>query len=175
MGVSRRDHPFRLRRGVVAVTLVPVLRDQLRQAAEIVLRLIEPGEDDLFPSTVAPDAPTDRAVARLFPSAYADAEAAAEFRRLTDGELRAGKRNDATRLRDTVDASTLELETAESWLRAINDARLIFASRLGIETDDDAERLYEGSDGTGDPAAAAGLLGYLNLGLIQEELISALG
>lgn len=161
---------FRVRRGVVEVSLIPELRAQLSQAAGMVLSLVEPGGDDVFGAASAPDVPTDPALVRLFPSAYADDGAAAEFRRLTDGDLRSGKRSDAARLRETAGDPVLEPDTAECWLRAMNDARLIMGSRLGIQTDEDAERLAADTD----PIAGSALLFFLHLGLLQEELIAAL-
>lgn len=172
MASSRR--PFRVRRGVLEVSLPGEIRLQLREAAELVLSLVEPGEDELFPSALAPPAPTDAALARLLPDAYATTEDASEFRRLTDGELRAGKRRDAERLLETAQEVALEPETGEAWLRALNDCRLILAVRLEIERDEDAERLFDELSQTTDPLAAARLISYLQLGMVQEALIDAL-
>jgi Domain of unknown function (DUF2017) len=90
---------------------------------------------------VAPDAqrPDDPVVARLFPDAYADEQEAAEFRRYTLPELSAGKRAGLATLRRTIpDAGgdvTLDEETAQAWLTALNDLRLALGTRLGVTED----------------------------------------
>src|SRR4051794_16840389 len=67
--------------------------------------------------------PEDPALRRLLPDAYDDPAGAAEFRRLTDDELRRGKTSSLTRLADDVEAAvegTLEIddETADVWVQA---------------------------------------------------------
>lgn len=104
------------------------------------------------------DPSEDPAVARLTPEAYRDdPEAAAEFRRLTAPDLLERRRADArlmstTLLRDgqrlspeSIDAAeadelltvSLDSEASGAWMRTLNALRLVLASRLGIETDDD--------------------------------------
>jgi hypothetical protein len=98
-------------------------------------------------------APEDPVLARLFPTAYpADEEAAAEFRRFTEGTLRDGKARGAATIIDQLEEAGLpdelgedglmidvELDepTAETWLRSFTDLRLALATRLGIEDGDE--------------------------------------
>ena len=83
--------------------------------------------------------PEDPALRRLLPDAYDDPAGAAEFRRLTDDELRRGKTSALTRLADDVDASDGELELdnegADIWVQALNDVRLVLGVRLGVDDD----------------------------------------
>ena len=106
---------------------------------------------------VAP--PEDPAVRRLLPDASRDDDAvAAEFRRLTDADLRATK---IERLQDVWSALTgpqppvpgagadddedfaVRRERAHGLASALTDVRLVLAERLGLETEEDADRLYE--------------------------------
>lgn len=95
-------------------------------------------------------APTDPALARLLPSAsHEDDEVAAEFRRLTQEDLRSGK---AKRLRMVWAALrapgtklTVHPDQAMDWAAALTDARLVVSERLGIRTDEDAEAVYAAS------------------------------
>ncbi|MCW4384743.1 DUF2017 domain-containing protein [Salinibacterium sp. SYSU T00001] len=85
----------------------------------------------------------DPAVQRILPDAYPDdAEASAEFRRFTQADLAGRKLANAARILDClerVDSGSLTLghEDVTAWLRGLTDIRLILATRLGIETDDD--------------------------------------
>ncbi|MDE0546940.1 DUF2017 family protein [Microbacterium sp. C7(2022)] len=101
----------------------------------------------------------DAALARLVPDAYRDDDAAAqEFRDLTQDDLLARRRSDATLvLRDLPrandlpdspdDAAMLEQITialshaeAQAWMRTLAAVRLVLATRLGItDTDTHAE------------------------------------
>lgn len=84
----------------------------------------------------------DPAVHRLLPDAYRDdVAAAAEFRRLTAQDLAGHKRDAAHAITRVVgDGGTVSMTDAEGWdwLRALTDLRLVLASRLGIDTEDDA-------------------------------------
>src|SRR3954467_6984616 len=93
--------------------------------------------------------PEDPVLARLFPTAYQrDEEAAAEFRRFTEGTLRDGKAKAAIAVIDgledaglppelTEDGRMIDVEpdepTAETWMRSFTDLRLALATRLGVE------------------------------------------
>lgn len=84
--------------------------------------------------------PRDPALARLLPTAYPDDEEAAEaFRRSTEGGLAARKVANAQVVLNTLHAGTVRLAPTDvqAWLRALTDLRLIIATRLGIEHDDD--------------------------------------
>lgn len=127
------------------------------------------------------ESPTDPALRRLFPDAYqGDPSAAAEFRRYTQETLCAGKRADLGVVRRTLDEieATGEApvggEQLDAWLRTLTDARLVLGVRLGIEREDDVERLEEelAERPTISPRAAAfGLFNWL--GLLLEELVEA--
>lgn len=95
-------------------------------------------------------APSDPAVRRLVPDAYADADAAREFRRLTETDLLSRRGVDAAVVRATLgdvpdipedpdDPALLEVvavaltaDQAQSWLRTLAAIRLVMATRLGI-------------------------------------------
>jgi hypothetical protein len=107
-----------------------VLADLVEQSLQII-------EDSVSGD---PDAPRDPALARLLPTAYPEDEASAEvFRRSTEGALVARKVANARVVIDTLHAGTVRLAPTEvqAWLRALTDLRLIIATRLGIEHDDD--------------------------------------
>ncbi|MDP3890790.1 DUF2017 domain-containing protein [Nocardioides sp.] len=131
-------------------------------------------------------APEDPVLARLFPTAYADDEqAAAEFRRFTEGSLRDGKSQAACAIIDgleeaglppelTEDGLVIDVEldpaTAETWLRSFTDVRLALATRLGVEEGDEEywERLSDE-----DPRTQAHDI-YEWVGYLQETLVAAL-
>lgn len=91
--------------------------------------------------------PLDPALARLLPNAYDDDdEHAQEFRRLTEGDIRATK---VDRLRKWVREFRgpgakiyVPVDEAGEWVAALTDVRLVLATRLGIESEDDAEEVY---------------------------------
>jgi hypothetical protein len=130
--------------------------------------------------------PDDPVLARLFPSAYADTEAAAEFRRFTEGTLRDGKAAGAAAIIDTLEEAglphelgaqkvvidvELDAEAALLWLKSFTDLRLALATRLEVEEDDEA---YWASLPDDDPRAQAHDI-YDWIGLLQETLVDALG
>lgn len=100
------------------------------------------------------DSGDDPAVLRLVPDAYADPEAAREFREVTEGDLLGRRRADAARvlatladvgeLGDDLDdpafveqvAIVLDRDDVQSWLRTLAAIRLVLATRLGIIDDD---------------------------------------
>jgi hypothetical protein len=112
---------------------------------------------------------------RLFPSAYADEEADAEFRQMAEPEL-VQERLDAldTFLRTLDEGAArgrrwevrLSGDEAAAWLAVINDARLVLAGTVGITDESDWEK---GPDEQ-DPASV--MLFYL--GWLEEELVGAL-
>ena len=131
-------------------------------------------------------APEDPVLQRLFPTAYADdEEAAAEFRRFTEGTLRDGKADAAVALIDgleeaglppelTEDGLMIDVEldepTAETWMRSFTDIRLALATRLGVEEGDE-EKWHALPDD--DPRAQAHDI-YEWVGWLQETLVEAL-
>ncbi|MCM3660938.1 DUF2017 domain-containing protein [Georgenia satyanarayanai] len=128
--------------------------------------------------------PRDPALARLLPPASTDDdELAAEMRRLTEGSLRATKTEQLRVVHDALVASTglvvVRAGQERAWLSALTDLRLVLASRLGIETDEDAERVYERAGG-GEPQTPADELDaaltslYAALTWWQESLLEAM-
>jgi hypothetical protein len=121
-----------------------------------------------------PEAPDDPALLRLLPDAYDDPAGAAEFRRLTDDELRRGKVASLNRLADDVAGShgVLELddEAADVWVQAVNDVRLVLGVRLQIDDDAGSWRRTLTSDDPRMPLFAA----YDWLTMLQEMLLDAM-
>ena len=149
--------------------------------------------------------PQDPVLRRLFPDAYggpaegepASAEKAekaeeteaaeeqraysAEFRRFTENDLRAGKRDNALAVIRSLDAlgtagnggAILELTAEESlqWLGALNDLRLAIGARLEISAEGDTDLLYRLPDE--DPRKPM-VMAYLWLGALQETLVETL-
>jgi hypothetical protein len=129
----------------------------------------------LFGSTGPAVPPDDPVLARLLPDAYRDdTEAAGEFRRFTEQELRSGKVAAAQTVLDTLppDGGRIELtdEDAQVWLRALNDVRLVLGVRLDI-SEDTAQRSQDLDPA--DPRAAY-LWVYDWLTYLQETLVRAL-
>lgn len=92
--------------------------------------------------------PEDPAVARLLPDASRDdAEAAEEFRRLTEHGLRRRKRSALAvavgALGEGEDAPVLDQAQAQALLKGMTDVRLVLAERLGLRTDEDAAVLHQ--------------------------------
>jgi len=129
--------------------------------------------------TVAPEDPVLR---RFFPTAYTDdAEAAAEFRRYTENDLRSNKAAGAACIIDTLEEAglpaqpedgvyidvELDPETAMTWMRSFTDMRLAIATRLGIQ-DGDEERWYSKSEE--DPESQVHDI-YEWVGFLQETLV----
>lgn len=94
----------------------------------------------------APEAPVDPALARLLPDGSRDdPEAAAEYRRLTERDLRTRKREGARRSAAALrrpDPVLLDEEEAHALLTSLTNLRLVIAERLGLRTDQDAEQLH---------------------------------
>ncbi|WP_037675398.1 DUF2017 domain-containing protein [Streptomyces griseus] len=188
--------------GGAAVALDDVEISIIRSLAVQLLELIGPGpaEDapddplaELF-SEGPSEPPADPVLRRLFPDAYGDPEGtpgpqraeeerahSAEFRRYTENDLRAGKRDNALAVIRSLDAlapegeggAVLKLspEEAQRWLGALNDLRLAIGSRLDISDEDDTDLLYRLPD---DDPRKPMVMAYLWLGGLQETLISTL-
>jgi hypothetical protein len=122
-------------------------------------------------ATTAPyrSAPTDPALARLLPDGVAsqdadgrgsdvpggdgsggeaEVQAAGEFRALTEDAVRQAKTQDLQRAVAALQVNPVVLSEPEavSFSRALNDVRLVLSSRLGIESEQDAERVHEVDD-----------------------------
>ncbi|GAA4850635.1 DUF2017 domain-containing protein [Kitasatospora terrestris] len=179
--------------GAAAITLDEVEASILRSLEVQMLELIGPGPGGENADPLAAlfaegptEAPEDPALLRLFPDAYgapgerADAETvemAAEFRRYTELDLRARKREDALTVVRALDpllgeGGVLKLSTEECvrWLGALNDLRLTLGTRLEV-TEEDDEGLYRLPDD--DPRKPL-VMAYLWLGAMQESLLEAM-
>jgi hypothetical protein len=175
---------FKRTRAGVEAKLDAVEAQVLAQSAVELLELLggeEAAEQDPLAALVGLPSgdvtkPEDPALARLFPDAYGqDAEAATEFRRFTEADLRAGKRGNAstalTQLQPLLERGgrlVLDRDEADAWLGWLNDLRLVLGTRLEVTEDYDEEQL--------DPAEprAQALAVYSWLGWLQESLISCL-
>ncbi|MFD7238075.1 DUF2017 domain-containing protein [Streptomyces syringium] len=187
--------------GGAAVALDQVEVSILRSLAVQLLELIGPGADQ-GPEETDPlarlfaegpsEPPADPALARLFPDAYGapgseqDAQArayAAEFRRYTENDLRARKREDALAVVHSLDTLTLtgdddsdavlrlSADECRQWLGALNDLRLAIGTRLEIGDEDDSDELFRLPDE--DPRKPM-VMAYLWLGGLQETLVESL-
>ncbi|MET9435202.1 DUF2017 domain-containing protein [Streptomyces sp. NPDC006551] len=180
--------------GGAAVALDEVEVSILRSLAVQLMELIGPGDEPvegedplaaLFAEGPS-EAPTDPALKRLFPDAYGDEDeelraAAADFRRYTENDLRARKREDALAVVRSLDAlsssgeggTVLKLTADESraWLGALNDLRLTIGTRLEVTDEDEGGELYRLPDS--DPRKPM-VMAYLWLGALQESLVETL-
>ena len=166
-------------------SLAGQLVELLRNEAAVPSDTVDPLEA-MFDFSGPTQEPEDPVLARLFPTAYPDdEEAAAEFRRFTEGALRDGKAAAAVAIIDgledaglpqelTEDGLMIDVEldeaTAEAWMRSFTDLRLALATRLGIEEGDEA---YWYSLPDDDPRAQAHDI-YEWVGYLQETLVGAL-
>ncbi|MFD0273798.1 DUF2017 domain-containing protein [Kitasatospora sp. NPDC127111] len=179
--------------GTAAIALDEVEASILRSLEVQMLELIGPGPggegDDPLAALFAEgptEAPADPALARLFPDAYGDPEkpdddesraASGEFRRYTELDLRARKRDDALRVVRALDGlggegGVLKLPAADClrWLGALNDLRLTLGVRLEV-TEEDEQGLY-GLPDTDERKPL--VMAYLWLGALQESLLEAI-
>ncbi|QKW00738.1 DUF2017 domain-containing protein [Streptomyces sp. NA02536] len=188
--------------GGAAVALDDVEISIIRSLAVQMMELIGPGpaEDasadplaDLFADGPS-EPPSDPVLRRLFPDAYGDPDGtpgakeaeeqkahSAEFRRYTENDLRAGKRDNALAVIRSLDAlspageggAVLELspEDSRKWLGALNDLRLAIGARLEISDEDDSDLLFHLPDQ--DPRKPM-VMAYLWLGGLQETLVTTL-
>ncbi|MFC3577844.1 DUF2017 domain-containing protein [Streptomyces yaanensis] len=189
--------------GGAAVALDDVEISIIRSLAVQLLELIGPGPAENAPEDPLAELfaegpsepPADPVLRRLFPDAYggpggeaASSEEAeerrahsAEFRRFTENDLRAGKRENALAVVRSLDLLTsasaeggvlkLSQEQSRQWLGALNDLRLAIGSRLEVVDEDDTDQLYELPDE--DPRKPM-VMAYLWLGGLQETLVNTL-
>ncbi|MEU6232030.1 DUF2017 domain-containing protein [Kitasatospora sp. NPDC047058] len=178
--------------GSAAIALDEVEASILRSLEVQMLELIGPGPGGEGGDPLAAlfaegptEAPADPALARLFPDAYGDPEkpdddesraASGEFRRYTELDLRARKREDALQVVRALDGlggegGVLKLPAADClrWLGALNDLRLTLGVRLEV-TEEDEQGLY-GLSGTDERKPL--VMAYLWLGALQESLLEA--
>ncbi|HET8926629.1 MAG TPA: DUF2017 family protein [Microbacterium sp.] len=128
-----------------SLVMLTITRIEARHLADLMGQFIE-----LLQET--DDAADDAAVARLVPDAYPDdAHAGREFRHATEHELLDRRRDDAGRVLSDLhaagastagpDASVVDValspDDATAWMRALAALRLVIASRLGVDREDD--------------------------------------
>lgn len=142
---------------------------------------------DIEPDAAAPDRAfgldetRDPALDRLFPTGNREDEReAAEFRRFTEQGLRQRKHQGLATLVRTLEAAegdrwVVTRKQAPAVLVALTDVRLVMGERLGLRTDEDADRLEEivSTLDPDDPAIFALSL-YDFLTWLQESLTQAL-
>jgi methionine synthase II (cobalamin-independent) len=185
---------FQARRGGGVVAALPAHEaDLLRNLAAQVIELLrheaatptgdEESLEAMLDFTGPTTAPDDPVLARLFPDAYRDdEEAAADFRRFTESDLRAGKAAQAAAVIDDLEAAGLgdepqpdsmvdvELDAARAleWLKAFTDIRLALGTRLGVEDEESLDRVADD-----DPRAVVVEI-YHWMSYLQETLVHAL-
>jgi hypothetical protein len=122
-------------------------------------------------------APEDPVLMRLLPNAYSDPEAASDFRRYTEPQLRGSKqrvlravREELTVIVDSKIDGVVEELDADIWLMAINDLRIALSVRLEIDTES-FEKFELMPDE--DPQKSVYAV-YFWLGWLQENLLTAL-
>lgn len=186
--------------GGAAVALDDVEISIIRSLAVQLLELIGPGPGEDAPQDPLAELfaegptepPADPVLRRLFPDAYSDPEAtpkqaaeqreqSAEFRRFTENDLRAGKRDNALAVIRSLDELTpagdggavlkLVPEQSRQWLNTLNDLRLAIGSRLEITDEHDTDLLYSLPD---DDPRKPMVMAYLWLGGLQETLVNTL-
>lgn len=177
------------RKGGVYVELPPQAAGLLANLSRQLIELLSEGEprqrvgDDPLETLLdfgsARERPDDPALQRLLPDAHRDdEEAAAEFRRFTEGSLRQSKVHDATVvvvcLGDIPDGYTQDVEfeldavQARCWMRCLTDLRLALAARLDIRPgDEDAWQNLPDDDKRLPLFEIYGWLGYLLESLID--------
>jgi hypothetical protein len=142
----------------------------LRKVAAEVVALLTDGFDR-----------ADPVVDRLFPDVYPhEPEEAEEYRRFTEGELKTSKIDQAGAILAALPSSgggevKLDVESAEAWLRALNDIRLALGVRLEIQDETSLESELDEAV-LRDPTSSRvfQLSVYAYLGYLQESLLDAL-
>jgi len=178
---------FARKRGSVVLKVDPgeaaLLVDLLGQLTTLLEPADEVGEEDPLGALVgigtSTRAPEDPALARLLPDAYReDEEAAAEFRRYTELELRERKQHRAALVLATLEhpgkARPLSEEEAQAWLTSLNDLRLVLGTRLDVSEDPEADWAQLAGLPDEDPRPLHHAI-YDWLGGLQWSLLQALG
>jgi hypothetical protein len=144
--------------------------DVLRRVAAEVVALLTDGFDH-----------GDPVVGRLFPDVYPQRpEDSEEYRRFTEGDLKTAKIDQAGAILAALPTSgggevALDPESAEAWLRALNDVRLALGVRLEIADDTSLEsELDEAVLADTTSARVFQLSVYAYLGYLQESLLDAM-
>ncbi len=142
----------------------------LRQVAGEVVALLTDGFDR-----------DDPVVERLFPDVYPDDPVVtAELRQYTDGDLKTAKIDQAGAILAALPSAggtevALDDESAEAWLRALNDVRLALGTRLDVHDDMDLEEELDEAVLKDPTSPRVGQLSlYAYLGYLQESLLESL-
>lgn len=172
----------RTRKGILARPDAVEARVLAQCVRDLMVLLGEPevSSDDPLVALVGlsggdPVLPADPALARLLPDAYDDdeADAALEFRRYTEADLRAGKRQAAQVVLGTLPEGggpvLLDRDQADAWLACLNDLRLVLGTRLEVTEETDPELMPP------EDPRVQGLRVYFWLGWLQESLLGCLG
>ena len=146
---------FTARRSTVRLKLEPFERDTLAGLLNQLESLLAPttdarpaaqegSVDDPFAALMgipeSASTPTDPVLRRLLPDGYRDdPEAAEEFRRFTEADLRRQKADRARNARATLvggtDVIELDEQAASDWMLTLNDLRLALGTALGVTED----------------------------------------
>jgi len=121
--------------------------------------------------------PDDPVLLRLLPNAYADPEAASDFRRYTEPQIRNSKqrnlrliREELTILVDENKGGVIEELDANIWLMALNDLRIALSVRLEIDETSFEKFELLAEDDPQKPLFAV----YFWLGWLQTNLLDVL-
>lgn len=150
-------------------------RRVVRVGSEVALRFTRPERALLrgcllaVRATLGEANTSDPQVARLFPPAYPDDEAASrEYRELMESQL-LGERMDAIDAAlDHLMRDRLSLDEADAFMRAINAVRLVLGTSLGVDEHGAPSRQRIGE------AGMKAAVGYSYLSYVLEELVVAL-
>ena len=183
-------HAFKNTMRGFSATLESAERKLLRGLFEDVIQLLEPeraADEDPLWAMVGLDpnahqdhfaAPTDPATKRLLPDADPnDPIAALEFRRLSERGIRERKIGALREAALLMESSTVLLGEASAprFAAALNDVRLVLAERLGLESEEDAERIHAQDDWSkADTVDEYLALVYNFVTWLQESLMQAM-
>lgn len=128
-----------------------------------------------MPSEIS--APEDPVLLRLLPNAYADPEAALDFRRFTEPQLRGAKQRNLRLMREQLSilvdeghGGLIENIDGELWLKALNDLRIALSIRLAVD-----EKSFEKYELMPDEDPQKSLFAvYFWLGWLQENLLAVI-
>jgi hypothetical protein len=161
---------FRRRGECLVARFAPDEVNVLRRVAAEVVALLTDGFDH-----------ADPVVGRLFPDAYPDQpDDSEEYRHFTEGDLKTAKIDQAGAVLAALPTSgggevALDAESAEAWLRALNDIRLALGVRLEIADETSLETELDEAV-LSDPTSSRvfQLSVYAYLGYLQESLLEAM-
>jgi hypothetical protein len=179
--------PFTYGRKGISGRFEDAERELLRGLFRDVVALLEPDEqpdEDPLAALVgiSPNAaePEDPALKRLLPNVFKDdGEASLEFRRLTERSLRESKAGALRAAAMALESKDVLLDAtgASHWATALTDVRLVLAERLGVRSEEDAERVHgitDWSDVGDDDVDAYLALVYNFVTWLQTTLIDAM-